>query len=73
MTTYKGIKHVVDLSTNIMKPCEHCSTSVGSDKLAESINHYIEKHGYKLLHAGTETIHDMNGNPWHTTVALLGK
>ncbi len=46
---------------------------MGDHKLAESINHYIEMHGYKLLHVGTETIHDDQGEPWHTTVSVLGK
>jgi len=73
------IRHVVHISTNISARCEHCSKSVGGypgngeHSLAESINQYIEKHGYKLLHVGTETSHDREGNPWHSTVAVLGK
>lgn len=75
---YDGIKHTVHLSTNIGKACEHCSESVGGasldiPKLAESINHYIEKHGYRLLHVGTETTEDDRGNPHQTTVAVVGK
>lgn len=70
---YEGVQHVVHLSTNIGASCKHCSERVGLNSLAESINHYIEQHGYKLLHVGTETSHDMNGNPWHSTVAILGK
>jgi len=76
MTTenhYKGITHVVQLSTNIGKCCEHCSTQVGTDNFAESINHYISEHGYKLLHAGSETTEDLNGKLWHHSVALVGK
>ena len=30
--------------------------------------------GYKLLHVGTETSRDRDGNPsWHSTVAVLGR
>lgn len=75
MTTknyYEGIKHVVHISTDFGTHCEHCSTSIGTEKFAESINHYIEQHGYRLLHVGTETIRDADGNPWHTSVASLG-
>jgi hypothetical protein len=76
MTTenyYKDIKHVVYISTNIGTGCEHCDAKIGIDNFAESINHYINDHGYKLLHVGTETSHDMEGNPWHSSVAVLGK
>ena len=69
--------HVVHLSTNIGKTCEHCTfwTGAGADEhnLAESINHYIAQHGYSLLHVGTETTHSDDGGLWHSTVALLGK
>lgn len=71
---YEGIQHVVQISTNIGEGCKHCSEPIGTDRFAESVNHYIKKHGYKLLHVGTETIPDNNtGGPWHTTVAVLGK
>ena len=70
---YEGIKHVVQISTSIGTSCEHCDFPIGTDNFAESINHYIEQHGYKLLHVGTETDRDSDGNPWQSTVALLGK
>lgn len=70
---YEGVQHVVYVSTSIGTGCEHCRTQIGLERFAESINYYIEKHGYKLLHAGTETSHDADGKPWHSTVALLGK
>ena len=70
---YEGLQHVVHISTNIEKPCEHCTIQVGGERLADSINHYIEQHGYKLLHVGTETGIDMNGNTSHSTVAILGR
>lgn len=69
---YEGVKHVVYISTNIGTGCEHCKEPIGTDQLAQSINHYIKKHGYKLLHVGTETGHADSGL-WHSTVAVLGK
>ena len=75
MTTQNhfNVDHVVYVSTNIGTGCEHCRTSIGLEHFAESINHYIEQHGYKLLHVGTETSHDNDGKPWHISVAVLGK
>jgi hypothetical protein len=46
---------------------------VGLDRFPESVNHYIEQHGYRLLHIGTETTDDSKANPWHCTIAVLGK
>ena len=70
---YRGIKHVVYVSSNEGAACEHCSESVGLDRFAESINHYVEKHGYRILHVGTQTDRDDEGLLWHHTVAVLGK
>jgi len=72
-TLYEGICHVIHVSTDIGTHCEHCAEWIGSERLAKSINHYIEDHGYKLLHVGTETTCDDGGKPWHTTVAVLGR
>lgn len=66
-------QHIVHISTNIGKRCEHCPSQVGGEHFAESVNHYVEQHGYEVLHIGTETIPDANGGPWHTTVAVVGK
>ena len=65
-------KHIVHIDTNISKGCEHCHFSIGGDRFAESVNHYIEEHGYKLLHIGQETTGDASA-PWQTTVAVVGK
>lgn len=70
---YKDVQHVVHISTNISQPCEHCQMQLGLDEFDAAINHYIDKHDYKLLHVGTETSHDMDGKPWHSTVALVGR
>jgi len=70
---YEGVNHVVHISTDESKGCEHCAFRIGTDNFAESINHYISDHGYKLLHVGQETSHDSMGNPFQLTVAVVGK
>ena len=65
---YKGIKHVVQINTHSETTCEHCSIKVGGTDLNSSVNHYIETHGYKLLHVGQET-----GENLQMTVAYLGR
>ena len=70
---YEGINHVIHVSTNIGAGCEHCDISIGLEKFAASINHYIEQHGYKLLHVGAETTDDLSGHPWHGSDAVLGR
>ena len=70
---YEGIEHVIHISSNIGKNCEHCGLFLIRDELAEHINHYIEQHGYKLLHVGAETTNDLDGKPLHLSVAVLGQ
>ena len=41
--------------------------------IADSINHFIEIHGYHLLHVGTQTSHSREGGLSHATVAVLGR
>lgn len=72
MSDQAEVNHVVHISTNIGVSCEHCSESIGVDRFAESINHYINKHGYKLLHVGQETSEGSDGL-WHHSVAVLGR
>lgn len=67
-------EHIVHISTDVSMGCEHCHFNIGGpNNLAESVNHYVEKHGYKILHIGTETISGPRDEAWHTTVAVLGK
>jgi len=69
---YGTMRHVVHLSTHRQTSCELCGERLGGDQFAASVNHYLRGHGYKLLHVGTETRRDPQGQPWHTTVAVLG-
>lgn len=67
-TNYEGIKHVVHISTHVGTGCEHCTHAIGSNNFAESVNHYIQQHDYKILHIGSES-----GDNLTMTVAVLGK
>lgn len=70
---YDGVATVVYISSNIMEGCKECGTTIDGGEFAESVDHYISKHGYKLLHVGTETSRSSEGSPWHSTIAVLGK
>jgi hypothetical protein len=66
-------QHVIHISTANNNGCEHCPfSSIGGGHFAESVNHYIEKHDYKLLHVGTESTGTIEA-PWLATVAVVGK
>lgn len=67
------MKHIVKVSTNIGESCEHCSEQVGVGNFTSGVNHYMDAHGYKLLHVGQESEHSPDGGLWHSTVAVLGK
>ena len=66
------VARTTKVSTDVSGMCEHCEFSISSDDLPGAINHYISEHGYRLLHVGTETTHDSEHQPWHTTIAVLG-
>ena len=70
----RATKHVVHISTNVGKSCEHCDFAIGGDKFAESVTRYVTNHGYRLLHVGTEetSAYYQDGSPWHSTVAVVG-
>jgi hypothetical protein len=72
----ENVKRTTEVSSDIGRACEHCGEAIGYSPrtlgISDSINHYIEAHGYRLLHVGTQTTHGSNEKPWHTTVAVLG-
>jgi hypothetical protein len=72
---YIGVGHVVHLSTNQSRQCDHCERRIrdGGENFSENVNHYIIEHGYKLLHVGGETSSDSEAKPWHSTIAVLGR
>jgi hypothetical protein len=68
------VNEVVQVSSDVIKQCPHCAGAFKfSDPpdLDERINHFL-RHGYKLLHVGQQTT-SVDGAPWQTTVAILGK
>ena len=74
----EDVKRTTTIASNIGRSCEHCDEWTGAplgaagDSITDSINHYITAHGYRLLHVGTQTSHDMDGKLWHSTIAVLG-
>ncbi len=66
-------KRIVRVSSNVIEGCEHCDQIIGGDeRFVESVSHYLNAHGYKLLHIGAETTTDRDERPSHTTIAILG-
>ena len=64
---------VAKVSSDIMARCPDCVTQLdGTRDFAAAVNHLLA-HGYALLHVGQETTRDTLGNPWQTTIAVLGK
>lgn len=45
MNKVTDTKHVVHLSSNITKSCEHCDEHFDHDETAAAANHYIKAHG----------------------------
>ncbi len=62
----------VSVSTDVHASCKACKKILNSEQIHEKINHYL-KHGYRLLHVGSQTTESHDGHPWQTTVAVLGK
>ncbi len=70
--TLETIRRSVQLSSDSMSCCDHCEEGIGDTSVAESINHYITAHGYRLLHVGSEAGLGTDGKTCHHTVAILG-
>lgn len=72
---YEGVTHVVQVTTIVEMSCEHCDAwTGGAERFAESVSHYIDGHGYRLLHVGTETgTNPDDGSAAPYTIAILGK
>jgi len=75
-----NILKAVQLSSALGRPCEECRPEDSPEYLdsepenvAAQISHYVEMHGYELLHVGQQTGRDQAGHPWQTTVAIVGK
>lgn len=67
----QDVKTIVTIKSMEIEKCIHCTENV-KYSFDEIVNHYIQKHGYKILHVGQYTEHDMNEKPFHGTVAVIG-
>lgn len=69
------IKHIIHVSTINTTYCEFLRDGCEQKfhNFDSAVNHYIEKHGYKLLHLGSETYQKETGDVFNCTVAILGK
>jgi hypothetical protein len=72
-TQYEGVKKIVHINTDVSGGCGECGEWIKGENLDDAVNHYVQKHDYKLLHVGTQTSNDRDGKPWHSTVAVVGK
>ncbi len=80
LASFVDIQKTIQLSSAVGKPCEECSAEQspeflfsGPEDVGAQVSHYIEAHGYQLLHIGQQTGRDQAGHPWQTTVAIVGK
>ena len=71
---YEDVEDIVYISTNTSMGCKYnCGVKIDPNDFAESVNHYISEHGYKLLHVGQDSKETGKGNPISDTIAVLGK
>jgi len=69
------MKIALALSSNRSSTCPFCEEHLRldiSEDLTAAARHLQEEHALKCIHVGTETIHDQDGRPWHTTIAVFG-
>lgn len=70
------VRKTVEISSNIHGGCVHCGAATvddSSESITDGVNHYIEKHGYRLLHVGQQSSWAPDGKQvWYATVAVLG-
>ena len=67
---YEGVKEVMQITPDDVERCESCDY-LPTD-FADTINHYLSGHGYKLLHVGSHTTND-GTKVLSELFALLGK
>jgi hypothetical protein len=66
-------KHVVHMTSGSDQGCPHCPGEAPPSKdWRAAVEHCIQRHGYRLLHVGTETTTAADGSLRHATVAVLG-
>jgi len=74
MPNDEKIQTIVEVSSNTYGGCKMCTFAaphLGDVPLM--VNHYLQVHGFELLHVGQQTERGGDdGSPFHTTVAVLG-
>lgn len=70
---YAGIKKVVQVSSGSLEACMVCGDSLNAtEDFSGAVNHYLDIHGYRLLHMGQQTSRADEGLRTDT-VAILGQ
>jgi hypothetical protein len=64
---------IVEINSDVSSGCKECGQFIEGPNFADSVNHYISLHGYKVLHVGSRTGRDQDGHPFDMTVAILQK
>ena len=68
----RGIKTIVQVSSNTYNSCKLCMFSTPHlGDIPVMVNHYLQMHGFELLHVGQESERAEDGFA-HLTVAVLG-
>ncbi|KTC95508.1 hypothetical protein [Legionella feeleii] len=67
------INNTIKLSSNYSDGvCKDCSLSIRNG-LDEMMNHYLQQHGYVILHIGAESERDFDHSLLTHTIVILGK
>ena len=72
---FEDYKHVVEIMTHVFSPCEECDggpRATSDPSVADRVNHYVQEHGYRLVHLGEDTHTGYNGERRAHTVAIVG-
>jgi hypothetical protein len=68
------VKEIKVVSTNIYSGCTFgCNLPYNGESFEANVNHYLQEHGYKLLHVGQESSPDDEGKASHSTIAVLSR
>jgi len=67
------VERIVHVSTYVGRPCPECDFFLEFKRFVESVTHMIDVHDYVLLHVGQQTETGPEGQPWQSTVAVLGR
>lgn len=77
----QDIKNVIQIMSGIIDGgCDHCHDEIKSFPImgvcdeyhTNKVNHYVQKHGYKILHVGQYTDTEVDGGLWHGVIFVLG-